>query len=120
MDQSIRIDIRYVFHSMIIDLQGDLTKQAEASLLHMRDWSKGLEDDRKFLILNLKQVPYINSAGIAVLIRLVRAGQKGKFQTFAYGVTSHYEKLFRMVGLTDYMTIYPDEYSILERISALE
>lgn len=120
MDQPIRVDIRLLSHSMILDVQGDLTKQAEETLLHLREWEQGLDGQRPFLIINLTQVPYINSAGIALLIRLVRSGIKGSFQTFAYGVTPHYEKLFRMVGLTDYVMIYPDEYAVLQRIDAIK
>lgn len=121
MEQSLRVDVRYLpGQSMALDMQGDLTKQAEDAVLRLRQWNEGLDEKRKYLILNLTQVHYINSAGIAVLIRLARSGTPGGFQTFAYGATAHYEKLFRMVGLTEYMMIYPDEYAILERISALE
>lgn len=121
MDSSMMIHIRYVSSTvMALDLQGDLTKPAEDQLLRMRNWQDGLEEQRPYLILNLTQVPYINSAGIAVLIRLTRAGARGHFMTFAYGVTAHYEKLFRMVGLTESMMIYPDEHAILERIASLE
>jgi len=58
----------------------------------------------------------LHSSGIALLIRIVRAGRKAGYRTFAYGLTPHYQKLFRMVGLTEYMMIYPDEYTILARI----
>lgn len=121
MEQAFQADIRYVSPLiMALDLQGDLTKQAEEALLQLRPWQEGLDEGRSYLVLNLTRVPYINSAGIAVLIRLSRAGAKGGFLTFAYGITPHYEKLFRMVGLTDYMVIYPDEHAITERIAALE
>ncbi len=120
MEQSLRVDIRALPGSLALDLQGDLTKQAEDAVLRLRPWDEGLEGQRKYLILNLTRVPYINSAGIAVLIRLARSGRKGGYQTFAFGVTAHYEKLFRMVGLTEYLMVYPDEYAVMERISALE
>lgn len=119
MEQSFHVSTRHMLHCMIIDMQGDLTKTSENHLLNLHKWEQGLAGEQTYLILNLSKVPYINSAGIAILIRLVRFGQKGNFQTFAYGVTPHYEKLFRMVGLTEYMMIYPDEYSIIERISDL-
>lgn len=120
VETTFRIGVRTLLHSMILDMQGDLMKQAEDVVLQQRQWDHGLEGGQKYLILNLSKVPYINSAGIAILIRLVRSGLKGNFSTFAYGVTPHYEKLFRMVGLTEYMMIYPDEYAILERIAVLE
>ncbi|MBD2863686.1 MULTISPECIES: STAS domain-containing protein [Paenibacillus] len=120
MDNQFQIQRRSFGHGVILDMSGDLTKQAEETLLGMRAWETGLGSPGSYLILNCTRVPYINSAGIAVLIRLVRAGLKGKFRTFAYGVTPHFQKLFRMVGLTEYLMIYPDEYSVLQRIEDLE
>jgi len=121
MEEAFRVNVRHLSTLiMALDLQGDLTKQAEDLLLRLRPWQEGLDDGRLYLIVNLAGVPYINSAGIAVLIRLSRAGARGNFLTFAYGVAPHYEKLFRMVGLTEYMMIYPDEHAITERIAALE
>lgn len=120
-EQSMQTEIRHLTdQALALDLRGDLTRQAEEAVLGLRPWAEGLDGGRKYLILNLAHVPYINSAGIAVLIRLARAGIKGGFMTFAYGVTPHYEKLFRMVGLTEHMLIYPSEYAIMERIAALE
>lgn len=103
-------------HSITLDLRGDLTKKAEQTLLESRAWQDGLEGGRRFLVLNFTDVPYINSTGIALLIRLVRFGKKGGFQTLAFGLHAHYQKLFRMVGLTEYMLICPSEYSVEQRI----
>jgi len=105
---------------LALTLAGDLTKAAEQALLDGFDWERGLGGGRRYLVLNLTGVNYINSAGMAVLIRLSRTGRKAGYHTFACGVTTHYQKLFRMVGLTEYMMIYPDEYSVMQRIEALE
>lgn len=119
MEASFRAEFRLLPGVLIVDMQGDLSKSADEGLLALRRWEEGLEGDRRYLVLNFAGVPYINSLGIAVLIRMVRAGAKGGYQTFAYGVTPHYQKLFRMVGLTEYMMIYPDEYSVMQRIGTL-
>lgn len=119
MEASFNVNIRSTEEAVIFELHGDLTREAERRLLELRPWETHRDGKRNFLILNLSQVPYINSAGIALLIRLTRSAGKEKMRTFACGVTPHYEKLFRMVGLTEQMMIYPDEYAIMERISAL-
>src|SRR5690606_18605158 len=85
-----------------VTLKGELTKQAEETVLGLYPWQEGLADGKTFLVLDFTEVPYINSAGIAVLIRLVRYGLKAGYRTFAFGISSHYQKLFRMVGLTEY------------------
>lgn len=119
MDTQFQVRQRTFEYGIILDMDGDMTKQAEEAMLGQRAWETGLTHG-PYLILNFTRVPYMNSAGIAVLIRIVRAGMKGGFRTFAYGITPHFQKLFRMVGLTEYLMIYPDEYAILQRIESLE
>lgn len=52
---------------------------------------------------------YINSGGIAVLIGIVSEGTK-KGQTIRMtGLSSHFQKIFAMVGLTRYAKIFPNE-----------
>lgn len=106
-------------YGYVLDISGDLTKSSEEVLLHLNPWEQGLGKGGRFLVINFRDVPYINSAGIALLIRIVRAGLKGGYETFAYGLSSHYQKLFRMIGLTEHMMIYPDEYAIMQRIDDL-
>jgi stage II sporulation protein AA (anti-sigma F factor antagonist) len=110
----LRIEERAFAEGVILDFTGDITKQAEDTILQWRDWGRGL-DGRANLLLNFSGVSYINSAGIAALIRLVDAGLKAGFDTYAFGLTSHYQKLFRVVGLTEFLMIYPDEYSLMKR-----
>ncbi|WP_274365985.1 STAS domain-containing protein [Paenibacillus thermotolerans] len=116
MNSELSVAVRELEHCTVLDLKGDLTKHAEDAVLGLRNWLQGLEGSKRALVLNLSQVPYVNSAGIAVLIRLVRYGTKARFHTYAFGVSSHYQKLFRMVGLTEYMAVYPDEFTVLQRI----
>lgn len=117
LENEFMILIREIDQAIILDLSGDLTKNAEDKLLQLKEWDKGLNHGKQYLILNLTNVHYMNSNGIAILIRLVRAGAKGGYQTFAYGLTSHYKKLLRMVGLTEHLMIYTNEKEILEQIT---
>jgi stage II sporulation protein AA (anti-sigma F factor antagonist) len=116
MEQTFVIRARLTETAEILDLSGDLTRNAEEALMNWRSWHEGLEDGRKWLVLNFRNVGYVNSGGIALLIRLTRTGFKAGYRTFAIHVSSHYQKLFRMVGLMDSMMIYPDEYSVMQRI----
>ncbi|TLS52078.1 STAS domain-containing protein [Paenibacillus antri] len=116
MNRDCRATLRETQHYTALTLHGDLTKQAEETLLGLRSWQEGLDGGKTNLVIDFADVPYINSAGIALLIRIVRSGLKAGYRTFAFGVSGHYQKLFRMVGLTEYMAIYPSEYAIAERI----
>ena len=120
MEGDFRLGKKITEYAVILELHGDLSKASEVELLGLYDWERGLEQDKRFLVINFSNVPYINSIGIAVLIRIVRALSKTGIRTFGYGLSPHYQKLFRMVGLTGYMMIYPDEYSILQRIERLQ
>lgn len=120
MDTPFRMNIRHFGSGIVLDLNGDLTKTAEEEMLHSRSWDQEMGPEGKYLILNFTGMPYINSAGIAILIRLSRTGRKAGYKTFAFGLNAHYQKLFRVVGLTEYKMIYPDEYSVMQRIEALE
>lgn len=120
MDQSpFTVRERAAGSALVLELAGDMSGNAEDVLLTLHPWDQGLPGGGRYLVLSFLRVPYINSMGIAVLIRLVRTLSKAGCQTFAYGVSPHYQKLFRMVGLTEYMMVYPDEYAILQRLETL-
>ena len=103
-----------------VTLKGDLDQQAEQKIRSVLHWEEGLGDGRRYLILNLHEVNFINSAGMALLIRIARTGRKKNYHTFICGASAHYQKLFRMVGLTEYAMLYPDDYAAMQRIEALE
>lgn len=120
MDNRFEVRERPFEHGLILELSGDMTRLSEESLLRLNVWEGAESWSGRYLVLNFTQVPYMNSAGIALLIRLVRTGMKQGCQTFGFGLTPHFQKLFRMVGLTEYMLLYPDEYSVCQRIDDLE
>ncbi|KIL40829.1 hypothetical protein SD70_11425 [Gordoniibacillus kamchatkensis] len=119
MESQFRAEVRDAGNAIVIDMFGDLSKEAQDPMFCLRSWEEPPQPGKGYLIYNFTNVPYINSLGIALLIRLVRSTAKAGYQTFAYGLTPHYQKLFLMVGLTEYMMIYPDEYAIRQRIESL-
>ncbi len=63
-----RVQYRQVADAIIIDLNGRIVAGEEAALL--RDSIRGLLDrGEKKIMLNLAEVPYIDSAGIGELVR---------------------------------------------------
>ncbi|MEF2247140.1 MULTISPECIES: STAS domain-containing protein [unclassified Paenibacillus] len=116
LENNLQISIRELERCIILDLQGDLNIQAEEKLLRLRDWEKGLVPGKNHLLLNFTDVQYINSYGIAILIRLARACAKGGCPITAYGLTYHYAKLLRMVGLTNLLRICTDQEEALRTV----
>jgi len=120
MDSMLELNIVPFEAGLSVTLRGDLDQQAEEKIRSVLNWEDGLGEGRRYLILNLHDVNFINSAGMALLIRIARAGRKKDYHTFICGSSAHYQKLFRMVGLTEYVTLYPDDYAAMQRIEALE
>lgn len=57
---------------------------------------------------------YINSGGIAILIGIAAESRK-KDQTIRMtGLSEHFQKIFKMVGLTKYAEVFPTEEAALE------
>lgn len=120
MEQPFKLEARQFPNGIVLKLVGDLTKTADTELFSSINGGTEVDSNVRFLALDLSQVTYINSGGMAVLIRLARMGRKIGVHTFAWGVSQHYEKLFRMVGLTEFLMLYPNEFAVIQRIEALE
>jgi anti-sigma B factor antagonist len=67
--------------------------------------------------LNFENSDYLNSAGIGLVISLVEDAVKAGRKVFAYGLSSHYRKLFMMVGLTERILLVENEEEARAKIS---
>lgn len=61
------------------------------------------------VLLDFSKVDYINSSGIALVIQVMMEANKSGQRVSAFGLTPHFQKVFTMVGITKYATLYPDE-----------
>lgn len=118
MEQELTIRDEWNAGVYILHLSGDLTRTSGERLLKHRDWQNGLAENSRALLLDFTNVQYINSAGIAALIRLVRlgAGAQELYRSGCYGLSYHYEKLFRMVGLERFLAVYPSEWAAVDEM----
>jgi len=107
LDDELEVSTRTEDNVTIIDLKGDVTTFADAKITDA--YRTASMAGAHNLVLNFRRSDYINSAGIAILIRIVtevnRAGQKLAMS----GLNDHFQKIFRMVGLSQYADIYDDE-----------
>jgi anti-anti-sigma factor len=63
----------------------------------------------KHILLDFKGVEYLNSSGIALVIQVLMEANKSGQTIAICGLTPHFTKVFTMVGITKYATLYPDE-----------
>lgn len=68
------------------------------------------------ILLDFKSVEYLNSSGIALVIQVLMEANKSGQTVAICGLTPHFTKVFTMVGITKYATLYPDEASALSSL----
>ena len=61
------------------------------------------------VLLDFSKVDYINSSGIALVIQMLMEANKNGQKIAAFGLTPHFQKVFTMVGITKYASLYQDE-----------
>ena len=61
------------------------------------------------LDLDFTDVAYINSTGIALVVRLLAEARRDGRTVRATGLSDHYREIFRITRLSDFMTIVDDE-----------
>ncbi|MBI5930791.1 MAG: hypothetical protein HY862_15885 [Chloroflexi bacterium] len=67
--------------------------------------------------MNFETSDYLNSAGIGLVISLVEDANRAGRRVFAYGLSSHYRKLFSMVGLTERLSLVPNEQAMRDKLN---
>lgn len=116
LDDTLEVTSRQHGAVTVIDIKGDVTTFADAKLTEA--YTRATEDDAKKLVLNFHQSNYINSAGIAILIRIVtNCGRNGQKLAMS-GLNEHFQKIFRMVGLSQYADIFETEEQAVAALSS--
>ena len=105
MNDDIQVTVRFERGATIIDLAGDITTFAEEAINEA--YHRASSDGAHNIIFNFREDDYINSAGIAILIGILTEARKRDQRLLMTGLSDHFQKIFRMVGLTQYADVYP-------------
>ena len=100
---------------MVIYIQGDITAFSETKLNEAYRSATGQGAAR--LLLKIAADAYINSGGIAVLIQILAQTSRNRQVIGITGVSEHFKKIFSMVGITKFATIYPSIEEALEKMA---
>ena len=100
---------------MVIYIQGDITAFSEMKLNEAYRSATGQGAVR--LLLKIAADAYINSGGIAVLIQILAQTSRNRQVIGITGVSEHFKKIFSMVGITKFATIYPSIEEALEKMA---
>jgi len=104
MTDEIQVTVSFERGATIIKLAGDVTTFAEEAINEA--YHHASSDGAHNIIFNFREDDYINSAGIAILIGIVTEARKRDQRLLMTGLSSHFQKIFRMVGLTQYADLY--------------
>jgi len=90
-----------------IAIHGDLSGAADAELTCAYDEARAA--GMLGLTIDFSQAAYINSTGIAVLVRILAAGRRDRIAVRARGLSPHYVEIFEITRISDFMRIERDE-----------
>jgi anti-sigma B factor antagonist len=91
----------------VIDIQGEVTGFAENIL--MESYLKLINDGIVDVILNFKDMEYMNSSGIGLLVTLfIRASRNGH-RLGAVELKSHFRRVFGLTRLQDVVPVFDTE-----------
>ncbi len=89
-----------------IVLAGDLNGSADAVLAGAyRQAVAAIGTDGGEIVLDFRSTGYINSTGIALVVRLLAEARRDGRTVQAVGLTEHYQEIFRITRLSDFMEI---------------
>jgi anti-anti-sigma factor len=115
LEDELTVQTRTQDNIAIIDLIGDVTTFAEEKINSA--YQEVTNQGMRHILLNFRQNDYINSAGIAILIGIVTEVNRHNQKLAFSGLSQHFQKIFRMVGLAQYAEIYQDEQEALQNFS---
>ena len=88
----------------IMHISGDVTADVRTQLLDAHKTFR--ETGLSIVIYDFEELKYINSSGLALLLEIVTDNENSSVEYRCFGLTSHFQKIARMVGMDSYMKIF--------------
>ena len=95
----------------VVELHGEINGSADVALNTAYEQAELGNPDA--VVLNFQDVDYINSTGIALIVGLLAQARKSHLRLVVCGLSEHYQEIFRITRLSDFMQIFADEPSAL-------
>ena len=94
---------------VVLDITGDLRGEAREDL--EAAYADAAAREPQTVVLNLSEVQYIDSTGIALLVGLLARTRRDGRELAAYGLSDHYREIFAITRLSEYIHVHDDESS---------
>ena len=112
MSKDIQVSTSQKGDIAVISIKGDVT--AVTGEVIGNAYQSGNVTNAPKILLQFDKDCYINSGGLASLIDIASEGRKKEQKIHAYGLSDHFQKIFKMVGLTRCIPIFSSEEAALE------
>ena len=107
MNKETQVSISQKDDVSILNIKGDVTAISGETIEEANQ--KVTTAGAKKMLFYFDQDGYINSGGIAILIGITSESRKNEQKIRMTGLSSHFQKIFSMVGLTKYTEIFPTD-----------
>ena len=91
---------------IVIALSGQIDREALQALTTAYDTVQTTGPEP--VLLDFGAVDYINSTGIALIVGLLGRARADDRPVMATGLTDHYQRIFAITRLSDFIAVYPD------------
>lgn len=107
MQSSCDVAVRRLPGSVVLELTGELNSSASGVLAPAYGDAVS-EGDPRTVVLDFTNVDYINSTGIALVVGVLARARAESRSLIAVGLSEHYQEIFTITRLSDYMQMYAD------------
>ncbi|MCK4719461.1 STAS domain-containing protein [bacterium] len=97
---------------LIVDVTGDLDARSAGDL--KLTLNEKIEGGKVWILVNLSEVPYMDSAGLGVLVSGLKNTNRQNGDLRIYGLQPDVRNIFELTRLNKVFQIFEDEASALE------
>lgn len=97
---------------LIVDVTGDLDARSAGDL--KLTLNEKIEGGKVWILVNLSEVPYMDSAGLGVLVSGLKNTNRQSGDLRIYGLQPDVRNIFELTRLNKVFQIFEDEASALE------
>ena len=98
----------------LFDVSGDVNRFSEP--FFKEAYARVDSQETKKILFKFHEKAYINSEGLKVLIQLLAETNKNQQQAGIVGLSEHFKKIFRMVGITKFAKIFDSVTEAMESL----
>lgn len=93
----------------VVMMRGDLNGLAGDALAQA--YAEATSANPPVVVLDFSAVEYINSTGIALIVGILGQARQQSREVRAAGLTPHYQEVFTLTRLSDFMTFHESQAS---------